>query len=47
MAVLLDLVGQAGSDPPLPHTPVAVTVTMQVYSPAEETFTRNIVAILD
>ena len=28
----LVLVGQAGSDPPPPHTPGPVTVTVQVYS---------------
>ena len=32
------MVGQAGSDPP-PHTSGAVTVTVQVYSPAEEIVT--------
>ena len=41
---LLD--GQAGSDPPPPHIPGAVTVTVQVYSPAEEAFTGDMVKLL-
>ena len=43
---LLVLVGQAGSDPPPPHTPGAVTVTVQVWSPAEESVKGDMVAVL-
>ena len=41
----LVLVGQTGSDPPPPHTPEAVTVTLQVRSPAREGAMGNIVAM--
>ena len=42
----LVLVGQAGSDPSPPHTPGAVTVTVQVYLPADLINTGDMVVML-
>ena len=41
---LLD--GQAGSDPPSPHILGSMTLTLQVYSPAEEIVTGDMVKLL-
>ena len=38
--------GQAGSNPPPPHTPEEVTVTVQVYEPAEESVTGEMMTVL-
>ena len=41
----LVIIGQAGSVPPPPHTPGAVTFTVQVYEPADETVAEVIMAV--